>query len=139
VIRHPDLGVLLLHSDERRWHFPDATVPVGTPWDESLRDAVRASTGIDDLTIGPVLLVQNFGPGQVDERAQFGIFFLCATDRPGVRGPHRWVAKVEQVDDLDLFHPLVTDLIASALESADTGFGGGPDIRSPGRGGHPTT
>ena len=26
VIRHPRHGVLLLHSPQRRWHFPDATV-----------------------------------------------------------------------------------------------------------------
>jgi hypothetical protein len=58
VIRHPDLGVLLLHSTDRRWHFPDSTVRVGQPWDESLRRAVRSATGIEDLTIGPVLLIE---------------------------------------------------------------------------------
>jgi hypothetical protein len=62
VIRHRDRGVLLLHSDDRRWHFPDSTVrEVGQRWDESLRQAVRAATGIEDMTIGPPLLIQNFG------------------------------------------------------------------------------
>jgi hypothetical protein len=49
VVRHHDLGVLLLHSHDRRWHFPDSTVRVGQPWDEALRLAARSATGIDDL------------------------------------------------------------------------------------------
>lgn len=32
--------------------------------------------GIMGLTIGPALLIQRFGPGEVDERPQFGLFFL---------------------------------------------------------------
>ena len=118
VIKHPDLGVLLLHSDDRRWHLPDATVPVGRPWDDSLREAVLDSAGIRDLTIGPVLLIQNFGPGEVDERAQFGIFFLCAADEPdAVEGPHRWIVDVQEVEGLDLFHPFIADLIRWALDT----------------------
>jgi hypothetical protein len=52
VIKHRDRGVLLVHSEGRRWHFPDSTLRVGQRWDESLRQAVRAATGIEDLTIG---------------------------------------------------------------------------------------
>lgn len=70
------MGVLLLHSADRRWHFPDCTVRVGEPWDESLSRAVRSAMGIVGLTIGPALLIQRFGPGEVDERPQFGLFFL---------------------------------------------------------------
>jgi hypothetical protein len=118
VIRHRDLGVLLLHSDDRRWHFPDATVRAGRPWDDSLREAVLDSAGVRDLTIGPVLSIRNFGPGEVDERAQFGIFFLCATDEPDpVQGSRRWISDVEQLEGLELFHPLVADLIRSALRT----------------------
>jgi hypothetical protein len=118
VIRHRDLGVLLLRSDERRWHLPDATVRVGESWDESLRDRVRSATGIDDLAIGPVLLIQNFGPGEVDERPQFGIFFRCATEVSDVvvTAPHRWVHGRHELDGLDLFHPLVADLVGLALD-----------------------
>jgi hypothetical protein len=116
VIRHPDLGVLLLHSTDRRWHFPDSTVRVGEPWDESLRRAVRSATGIKDLTIGPVLLIQNFGPGEVDERAQFGLFFLCTTHTLEATGAHRWVQDSAGLEGVELFHPLVADLIGRALD-----------------------
>jgi hypothetical protein len=79
---------------------------------------VLDSAGIRDLAIGPVLLIQNFGPGEVDERAQFGIFFLCAADLPApVKGPHRWIADVQEVEGLDLFHPLIADLIRWALDT----------------------
>ena len=117
IIRHRDFGVLLLHSADRRWHFPDSTVRAGQAWDESLRRAVRSETGIEDLTVGPVMLIQNFSPGEVDERPQFGIFFLCTTDTPGVAGTrsHRWISDPNELDRVELFHPLVADLVVQAL------------------------
>ena len=124
VIKHRDLGVLLLHSTDRRWHFPDCTLRVGRGWDESLRQAVRLATDIEDLQIGPVLLIQNFGPGEVDERPQFGIFFLCTTRTPGVRDTfaHRWIKGSADLDGMELFHPLVADLIGRAQDDSGTGL-----------------
>jgi hypothetical protein len=118
VIRHRDLGVLLLHSPERRWHFPDSTVQVGNRWDESLRRAVRSATGVQDLMIGPVLLIQTFGPGEVDERPQFGVFFLCTTQSGGRPDslPHRWIRDPGDLEGMDLFHPLMIDLARRALD-----------------------
>lgn len=118
VIRHRDLGVLLVHSPDRRWHFPDSTVRVGQPWDESLRRGVRSATGIKDLSIGPVLLIENFDRGEVDERPQFGIFFLCTTHTPEAAGPlaHRWIQDPAELQQMELFHPMVADLIARALD-----------------------
>ncbi len=115
VIRHRDLGVLLLHSVERRWHFPDHTVRVGEAWDEGLRDAVRSATGIAELAIDRVLLIQNFDAGEVDPLPQFGIFLLCTTDGSNVAMSHRWICRVGELDGLDLFHPLVTELVGAAL------------------------
>jgi hypothetical protein len=116
VIKHRERGVLLVHSEDRRWHFPDSTLRVGQRWDESLRQAVRAATGIEDLTIGPVLLIQNFGPGEVDVLPQFGLFFLCATQTPDAVGttPHRWITDPSELTGMELFHPLVADLIGRA-------------------------
>ena len=118
VIRHRDLGVLLLHSADRRWHFPDSTVRVGQPWDESLRDAVRSATGIEDLAIGPVLLIQNFGPGEVDERPQFGIFFGCTTETDDAVGPvtGRWIQDPAELEQVELFHPMIADLVGRVLD-----------------------
>jgi hypothetical protein len=116
VIRHRDRGVLLVHSDDRRWHFPDSTVRVGQRWDESLRQGVRSATGIEDLTIGPVLLIQNFGPGEVDVRPQFGLFFLCGTQTRDALGamPHRWIKDPSELEGMEVFHPLVAELIGTA-------------------------
>jgi hypothetical protein len=116
VIKHHDRGVLLLHSEDRRWHFPDCTLRVGQRWDESLRQAVRSATGIEDLTIARVLLIQNFGPGEVDVRPQFGVFFLCRTQMTDAVGtiPHRWIKDPSELKGLELFHPMVADLIGRA-------------------------
>jgi ADP-ribose pyrophosphatase YjhB (NUDIX family) len=117
VIAHPERGVLLLHSEERRWHLPDATVRSGEQWDASLRRRVRDTTGIDDLRIGPVVLIQNFAAGEVDERPQFGIFFACTTDQHEVPGDRscRWVGDRAAAEELDLFHPLVAELVDLAM------------------------
>ena len=116
VIKHRDRGVLLVHSEGRRWHFPDSTLRVGQRWDESLRQAVRSATGIEDLTIGRVLLIQNFGPGEVDVRPQFGVFFLCGTQTTDVLATisHRWIKDPSELKGMELFHPLVADLIGHA-------------------------
>jgi hypothetical protein len=118
IIRNAELGVLLLHSTDRRWHLPDATVRVGQPWDESLRDGVRSATGIKDLAIGPVLLIQNFGPGEVDERPQFGIFFGCTTETRDAVGPlpGRWIQDPAELEQMELFHPAIADLVGRVLD-----------------------
>jgi hypothetical protein len=121
VIRHPHQGVLLLHSPARRWHFPDATVHVDESWEQSLRRGVEADTGITDLAILSVLRIQNFAPGVVHERAQYGVFFLCATASPTIRlggrdDQYRWVRGRDELSPLALFHPLVGELVAQALE-----------------------
>jgi len=131
VIRHPQQGVLLLHSPARRWHFPDATVHVHESWEQGLRRGVEATTGITDLVILSVLRLQNFAPGVVHERAQYGVFFLCATGattiRLGARDQHCcWVKGREELARLELFHPLVEELVVQALESQLPAEGGAP-------------
>jgi hypothetical protein len=121
VIRHPGQGVLLLYSPGRRWHFPDATLRVHETWEQSLRRGVEAGTGIADLVIGPVLRIQNFAPGVVHERAQYGVFFLCTTltsvVRRGARDEQfRWIGLPGELAGLELFHPLVGELVVGALE-----------------------
>jgi hypothetical protein len=122
VIRHAQQGVLLLHSPARRWHFPDATVHVQESWEQSLRRGVQAETGITDLVIRSVLRIQNFAPGVVHERAQYGVFFLCTTAATIVRLGGRddqwcWVRGREELARLELFHPLVAELVVQALET----------------------
>ena len=122
VIKHRDRGVLLVHSNDRRWHFPDSTLRVGRRWDESLRQAVRSTTGIEDLTIGRVLLIQNFGPGEVDVRPQFGVFFLCRTQATDIATiSHRWITDPSELKGMDVFHPLVADLIGHAQREDPSG------------------
>jgi hypothetical protein len=120
VIRHPQQGALLLHSPARRWHFPDATLRVQESWEQSLRRGVEADTGITDLVVRSVLRVQNFAPGVVHERARYGVFFLCTTGASAVRlGPRHdqwcWVKGPDELARLELFHPLVEELVLQVL------------------------
>jgi hypothetical protein len=118
IIRHSERGVLLLHSAARRWHFPDSTVRVGQPWDESLRRSVQETTGINDLGIGPVLLIQKSDRLEVAELPQFGIFFLCSIEMPGpvAQVAHRWIMDPSDLAKMELFHPLVADLVKLGLK-----------------------
>jgi hypothetical protein len=121
VIRHPQQGVLLLHSPRRRWHFPDATVQVHEAWENSLRRGVESDTGITELVILSVLRIQNFAPGIVHERAQYGVFFLCTTAASLIRLGAQddqwcWVKQRDELAPLKLFHPLVEELVVQALE-----------------------
>jgi hypothetical protein len=121
IIRHPRRGILLLHSPARRWHFTDATVRVHESWDESLRRGVKRTTGITDLVIRSVLRIQNFAPDVVHELAQYGVFFLCTTETeiicPGAPiDQFRWARGHDDLAGLELFHPLVEELVVQALE-----------------------
>jgi hypothetical protein len=51
-------------------------------------------------------------------RPQFGIFFLCTTHTPEVAATrsHRWVQDPAELERIELFHPLVADLIGRALD-----------------------
>jgi hypothetical protein len=118
VIRHPDRGILLIHSREQKWHFPFTTVRIDEQWDDSLRRAVTRLTGIDDLLIGPVMMVQNYGPGEVDERAQYGVFFLCSTKNPPTGTDLMWAGDAADLARREFFHPLVPELVERALGSS---------------------
>lgn len=120
VIAHPDTGVLLIHTERRDWHFPDCTLTVGEAWDDSLLEAVAETTGLTDTRIESVLAIQNFGPGEVAERPQYGVFFLCQAGTLDVDlddgiDDFAWVNTVTWLDDLDLFHPRIKEFVGSAL------------------------
>jgi hypothetical protein len=130
VIRHARWGVLLLHSRRRRWHFPDASVLVYEQWDESLRRGVTSATGITDLEIRSVLRIQNFAPGTVHPVAQYGVFLLCTTPTDSVQlGPlddaYRWVTSHDDLTGIELFHPVVEELVLQALEERPEAEGHG--------------
>jgi hypothetical protein len=117
VIHDRARGVLLLHSTDRKWHFPLSTVRIDEQWDDSLRRGVAETTGIRELSIGSVMMIQNYGPGEVDELPQYGVFFYCESQSPDVSPElsHAWIRDLSQLDDLELFHPLIVDVIEQAL------------------------
>src|SRR5262249_21124601 len=104
------------------WHFPDGTLQVHEPWEQGLRRGVEADTGVADFAVRSVLRIQNFAPGVVHERAQYGVFFLCVTQTSAVRlsardDEHRWGTRRAGLAGLELFHPLVAELVVQALDA----------------------
>lgn len=123
VTKHPRKGVLLLHSERRAWHFPDCTLTVGEAWDDSLLQKIKEMTGLTDNRIESVLAVQNFDPGEVAERPQYGVFILCRTDSTDVSlggevDDFLWVDAVSELNDLPLFHPRVKEFVDAALQTS---------------------
>ena len=125
VIKHSSAGVLLLHSDSRQWHLPDSTISVDEAWDQGLYRGVEVGTGFADVAIDSVLAIQNFGPGVVADRPQYGVFFLCRTETTTVSldenredDEYRWVADAAELNELELFHPFIEELVTKGLETA---------------------
>lgn len=123
VIKHRREGVLLLHSDRQSWHFPDITLTVAEAWDDSLLQEIAAMTGLTDTRIESVLAVQNFAPGEVAERPQYGVFFLCRTDSVDVSisgdvDDFIWVDSVSELDELTLFHPRIEEFVEAATQTS---------------------
>lgn len=124
VIAHPRHGVLLLHSADRGWHFPDCTLSSDDSWQDALLNGVRLSTGLHDVVVENVLRIETFRPGVVGVRAHYGVFFSCSTAQADARvGPecdrYAWVADGAELGPLesDLFHPMVKDLVLARLQA----------------------
>jgi hypothetical protein len=125
LIRHPERGVLLLHSASRRWHLPDVTLYANDEWQSALQQAVASATGIADFQIDGVLLIDTFAAGVVGDEPHYGVFFACSTPVDNVslgsgEDDHRWVGATADFDDLrsDLFHPLIEQLVMHRLSNA---------------------
>lgn len=124
IIRHSDRGVLLVHSDRRQWHLPDSTLVHEETWNDNFCNGIASMTGITDIKIHTVQLIDNFGPGEVDTEPQYGIFLLCSTEETDVtldadHDDFLWVDDTAKIDDIELFHPLINEIIKTAL-SIDT-------------------
>ena len=125
LIRHAARGVLLMHSESRRWHLPDVTLASDDKWDRAVQRGAAAATGITDLLVDGVLMVDTFPAGVVGKEPHYGVFLACSTAADHViPGPpdddHRWVASLVDLDDIrsDLFHPMIEQLVEYRLRDA---------------------
>jgi hypothetical protein len=123
VIRHREHGVLLVHSKDRGWHLPDATLGADDDWLHKLQREIASATGITDFQIDGVLRIDTFAAGVVGDEPHYGVFLACSTsvdDVPpdGHEDDYRWMGDRADFDGLrdQLFNPLIEQLVISRLK-----------------------
>jgi hypothetical protein len=126
VIRNESEGVLLMHSPDRRWHLPDATLGAESAWDTALLQGVASATGIRDLTIDDVMLIDTFPAGEVGPEPHYGVFLACSTSTKevvpgGKEDAYQWMGAETDVMRVkeELFNPLIEELVIARLTDTD--------------------
>lgn len=120
VIVNPRGEVLLLRRPQGVWQFPGGRLEEGEGWEEGLRREVSEETGIDDLQIVSILMVDNF---VWEEQELYSTYFLTRTSTNSVRlssehVEYRWVGEVAELTTIDFWHDKLRILTANALASS---------------------
>jgi mutator protein MutT len=98
--------ILILHRPEGVWQFAGGRLEEGERWDDGLRREVREETGITDLEIGSVLMVDNF---EWQSQQLYSIYFLCRTHTTAVQlSPehieYRWLNRDDDLQQISFWH-----------------------------------
>jgi mutator protein MutT len=98
--------ILILRRPEGVWQFAGGRLEEGERWDEGLRREVREETGINDLEISSVLMVDNF---EWESQQLYSIYFLCRTRTTAVRLSHehveyRWLDRDDDLQEISFWH-----------------------------------
>jgi len=122
VLVHPARGVLLQKAGSGKWGFPGSEdlIP-GEAWETAqLRGLNRDLNFIDFVNVS-FLHLESYPAGMVAPNSKFGVFVLATTDSSTENcGLVRWVNSVEDVQELDLIHARVLQLVEKALEMKGT-------------------
>lgn len=98
--------ILILLRPEGVWQFAGGRLEEGEKWDDGLRREVREETGITDLEIGSVLMVDNF---EWQSQQLYSAYFLCRTDTTVVRLSqehieYRWLTRDDDLGQINFWH-----------------------------------
>lgn len=132
VLFNPNKGILLTDLEGRGWAFAGSEDLIeGEEYEETIRRGLVNAVGISDITVHSVLEMKSFLKSTVSQNAKFGVFVLCSTQETDVSLDNGykdfiWIKDQDQLDRLNLFHPLVKELANKALKTKITGqIGGG--------------
>ena len=106
IILNPQSQILILRRPEGVWQFAGGRLEEGERWDEGLRREVREETGITDLEISSVLMVDNF---EWESQQLYSIYFLCRTHTIAVRLSrehieYRWLNRDDDLQQISFWH-----------------------------------
>jgi len=98
--------ILILRRPEGVWQFAGGRLEKGERWDDGLRREVREETGITDLEIVSVLMVDNF---EWESQQLYSIYFLCRAHTTAVRLSHehieyRWLDRDDDLQQISFWH-----------------------------------
>jgi mutator protein MutT len=98
--------ILILRRPEGVWQFAGGRLEEGERWDDGLRREVREETGITDLEIVSILMVDNF---EWQSQQLYSACFLCRTNTTVVRLSHehieyRWLTRDDDLEQINFWH-----------------------------------
>ena len=106
IILNQQGQILILRRPEGVWQFAGGRLEEGERWDDGLRREVREETGITDLEIVSVLMVDNF---EWQSQQLYSAYFLCHTSATAVQlSPehieYRWLNRDDDLQQIDFWH-----------------------------------
>lgn len=108
---------LILRTAEGKWQLPGGRLNEGESWDEGLRREIREETGITDVEILSITMVDNWSFRGV---LMYGVYFLCRTPATEVtisneHTAYRWVSKSDNLEEIEFWHENLRMLTERAL------------------------
>ncbi|MCC6962425.1 MAG: NUDIX domain-containing protein [candidate division Zixibacteria bacterium] len=109
---------LILRRPAGKWQLPGGRLNAGEQWDEGLRREIREETGIDDVEILSIMMLDNWVYEGVP---MYGVFLLCRTQKTEVRlstdhDEFRWVTLKDDLRQFDFWHDSLRILVERALQ-----------------------
>lgn len=106
IILNSEGQILILRRPEGVWQFAGGRVEEGERWDDGLLREVREETGINDLQIGSVLMVDNF---EWQSQQLYSVYFLCHTQTAAIRLSsehieYRWLDRDDDLQQINFWH-----------------------------------
>lgn len=117
TLLNQDGQALILRTPEGKWQLPGGRLNEGESWDEGLRREIREETGITDVDILSITMVDNWTFRGV---LMYGVYFLCRTSTTEVtisseHTAYRWVSKNDNLEEIDFWHENLRMLTERAL------------------------
>jgi len=109
---------LILKLPTGKWQLPGGRLNIGENWDDGLRREIREETGITEIEILSIMMLDNWIYEGVP---MYGVFILCRTKQEvvGLSKDHveyRWVGASEDLTKFDFWHDSLRILVERALQ-----------------------
>ncbi len=117
VLLNSDGNVLILRTPEGKWQLPGGRLNEGESWEDGLRREIREETGIADVEILSITMVDNW---EFRGALMYGVYFLCRTSEANViisdeHTAFRWIGRDDDLNTIEFWHENLRVLTSRAL------------------------